>query len=116
MTKPTRIPTPEDLWGDCEVAGWNARHTALWKLWLRGIAAIIVFADQRVIDRVAEVVRSTTTKAKAGELTAEEAVWAISPIVLISLEEWDVINATARGQGQMISRFFLSDSPTAGNN
>lgn len=115
MTKPARIPTPEDLWGDCEVAGWDERHTALWKLWLRGIAAIIVFAEQTVVDRVAEVVRSTTAKAKDGRLTAEEAVWEVSPIVLISSEEWDEINVTARKQGHVVSKFFLSDSPWKSN-
>lgn len=116
MTNSTHIPSPEDLWGDCEIAGWDTRHTSLWKLWLRGIATIIIFAEQSVIARVAEVVRSTTAKAKAGELTAEEAISVICPIVLISSEEWDVINATAKKQGQVIGRFFLSDDPIAGNN
>ncbi|MCK9567502.1 hypothetical protein M0R72_00970 [Candidatus Pacearchaeota archaeon] len=115
MTKLARIPTPEDLWGDCEVTGWDERHTSLWKLWLRGIAAIIVFAEQSVIDRVEEVVRLTTAKAKAGDLTAEEAVWLVSPLVLISSKEWDTINAIAREQGQMVGNFFLSDEFTSNN-
>jgi hypothetical protein len=111
-----RIPTPEDLWGDCKVDGWDDHHTFLWKLWLMGIAAILIFADQTVIDRVAEVIRSTTTKARSGELTAEEAVWAISPMVLISSEEWEIIKGNARKQGHIAEKFFLSDDPIAGNN
>jgi len=103
-------PTPEELWGDCEVTGWDRHHEVMWRLWLKNLAVLIIFAEQPVIDRIMEVVRSTIEAAKAGELTAEQAVWRISPQALIFHEEWESINAAARKDGRMIGKFFFGDS------
>lgn len=105
-------PTPEELWGDCEIAGWDHHNIALWHLWLKNLATLIIFAEQPVIDRIMEVVRSTIEAAKAGELTAEQAVWKISPQTLIYQKEWEAINAAARKDGSIIGRLYFD----GGNN
>ena len=51
-----RLPTPYELWGDCTIVGWASdEKEALFKLWLKNIAILIVFAEQAVIDRVGNV-------------------------------------------------------------
>jgi hypothetical protein len=69
----------------------------MWELWLIGIAAVIIFAEQDVIDRVADVVKTTTAKTRNRELTADEAVKLISPIEIITPKEWTIINQTVTG-------------------
>jgi hypothetical protein len=110
------IPTPEDLWGDCSIPNWNEQNKTLWKLWLSGIAAVIIFANQSVIERVANVVKETTLKAKAGDMTAEESIEIISPNNLISKKEWDEINNSAKKQGEMINKFLQNNNKFSGNN
>jgi hypothetical protein len=102
-------PTPEDLWGDCKVSGWDSKNETLWNLWLKNIAVLIIFAEQGVVDRVTESVRSTIEKAKSGELTSDQAVWKISPQSLLRQEEWEAINAAARRDGRMIGQLYFGN-------
>ena len=104
--KTAHPPTPEDLWGDCTIAGWTPRNQAVWNLWLTSIARLIIFADQNVIDRVIKVISETIAKAKEGTLSPEKAIRAIRPSSLITQDEWEVINSTARNQGRMIMQFY----------
>jgi hypothetical protein len=102
------IPTPQDLWGNCEIIGWEHKYIKQWNLWLTTIATIIIFAEQNVIDRVAEVVKDTVVKARTGELLATEAVNRISPMAMISIEEWQIINKNAKEQGEVVGKLFFS--------
>ena len=106
-----RPPTPEELWGDIEIIGWmDNKSRNCWNLWLKATAALLLFADQIVIDRVNKVVVETIAKAKSGEILPEEALVRISPTNLISPEEWEVLNETVKEDGQMISTFFYGNT------
>jgi len=103
-------PTPEELWGDIEITGWEDDNSRkLWNLWLKVTAVLIFFADQPVIDRVNKVISETISKAKAGELPAEEALKIISPTILMSNEEWDILNRAVKSHGRMIGEFLYRE-------
>ena len=110
-----KIPTPEDLWGDCEV-DWEPRHKNLWKLWLKGIASIIIFAEQHVIDRVNKDVRLAIEFAKSGKLSPTNCILIISPAALISFEEWEIIGINAQKHGKIVSKLFLDNDSSSENN
>jgi hypothetical protein len=110
MALPVRPPTPEELWGNVEIIGWaddNSRKR--WDIWLRVTAVLIFFADQVVIDRVSKVIIETTAKAKAGEMSPEDALFIISPTELICPEEWEVLNAAVKKHGRMIGDFLYGN-------
>ena len=108
--KTTHPPTPEELWGDVEITGWEDNNSRkLWNLWLKVTAVLIFFATQPVIDRVGKVISETIAKAKAGELPAEEALKIISPTTLMSSEEWDILNKAVRAHGPMIGEFLYRE-------
>lgn len=103
----TRLPTPYELWGDCTIIGWASEEKeALFKLWLKNIAVLIVFAEQAVIDRVYSVVKATVAKANAGEISTDEALQTICPTNIMSPEEWEVINAAAKQYGSKFYGYF----------
>ena len=109
-----KLPTPYELWGDCTIVGWASdEKEALFKLWLKNIAILIIFAEQVVIDRVGNVVKETVAKAKAGEISTEQALRTICPTNIISAEEWEVINTAAREYGPKFYSYF---GGKAGNN
>jgi hypothetical protein len=108
--KTAHPPTPEELWGDTEIPGWkDPSSKGLWDLWLKVTAVLIFFADQVVIDRVGKVISETIAKAKSGELPAEEALKIISPSILISNEEWGLLNRAVRSHGRMIGEFLYRE-------
>jgi hypothetical protein len=107
----SQLPIPEELWGDCSVPiGWDSTNKSIWYLWLKNIAALIIFANQKVIDRIYITILNTIDKAKSGELSAKEAVKIISPQALISPEEWEEINNNAQKQGRIIGQLFYGGS------
>jgi hypothetical protein len=103
------IPTPEELWGSCEIESWvdwPKRDKGMFVTWLNGISAIIIFADQYVIDRVNKDIRDIIAKANEGAISSKDAVRSVSPGVIISPEEWKIIQANARKHGKMIEEFY----------
>jgi hypothetical protein len=100
-------PTPKDLWGDCDIDGLDVEHNELWNIWLKSIAVVLIFADQNVVNRVTEKIKKIIQKAKSGDIPAEKALWLISPQVILSHKEWEVINETARKDGRIIGKLYF---------
>ena len=109
QTKSRGPPTPEDLWGDCKIAGWTVQHTKLWRWYLESIAILIIFADQIVIDRITEKVLDTIQKAKSGDISAHEAICEISPIVIMSKKERDDLMEAIKKNGKMIFEYYFGN-------
>jgi hypothetical protein len=55
------------------------------------------------------VIIETIAKAKAGEMSPEDALFIISPTELICPEEWEVLNAAVKKHGHMIGDFLYGN-------
>jgi hypothetical protein len=110
LKHPTGIPEPKDLWGDYTVQSWTHKERGMFAIWIWGIASVLVFTDQNVTDRVHSKVQSIIDKAKAGEISYQEAIDQVRPMAIFSDEELKIASMNAQEYGPMMAKFF-QDTP-----
>ena len=113
MANPRASPHNPDIfevWGDCEIPGWDTADTNRWNLWLNGAALFLYFVNEGISERIKAEVQKTIAEAKAGEITAKQAIYRIGLQNIIRLEEWPEIQEAVRRDGRMVGAFLFSSS------
>lgn len=100
------FPEPSELWEGCHVRSWPVLEQARFVTELTYISSSIIYCEQPVINRVKKYIENIIAKANAGELSSDEACRFVTPQVVFTKEELEIIEKNSHEQGEMLGNFY----------